>query len=66
MFTVYERGISQPIGNTGLHGINHRNRIVSLGVLIGESDIRGKGHGTETTRLMLYYPFTALGLRNVV
>jgi diamine N-acetyltransferase len=34
--------------------------------MIGEADCRGKGYGTETTRLMLDYAFTALGLHNVM
>jgi RimJ/RimL family protein N-acetyltransferase len=33
---------------------------------IGEPECRGKGYGTETTRLMLDYAFTALGLHNVM
>lgn len=34
--------------------------------MIGEADARGKGHGTETARLMLDYAFTARGLTNVM
>ena len=33
--------------------------------MIGEGAYRGRGYGTETTRLMLDYAFTALGLHNV-
>ena len=51
-FTIYERETSRPIGNTGL--------------LIGEPERRGKGYGTETTRLMLDYAFTVLSLHNVM
>ena len=66
MFTIYEREILRPIGNTGLHGLDHRNRSASFGIIIGEPDCRGKGYGTETTRLMLDYAFTALGLHNIM
>ncbi|QIN82542.1 GNAT family N-acetyltransferase [Rubrobacter tropicus] len=66
MFTIYERETLRPIGNTALHGLDHRNRSASFGILIGDSDCRGKGYGTETTRLMLDYAFTALGLHNVL
>jgi RimJ/RimL family protein N-acetyltransferase len=51
-FTIYERATGRPIGNTG--------------IMIGEADCRGKGYGTETTRLMLDYAFTGLGLHNVM
>jgi RimJ/RimL family protein N-acetyltransferase len=65
VFTIYERGSMQPIGTTGLHDIEHHNRSADFGILIGERSARGKGYGTETTRLMLDYAFTALGLHNV-
>ncbi|MBA3615028.1 MAG: GNAT family N-acetyltransferase [Rubrobacter sp.] len=65
-FTIYERETLRPIGNTGLHGVDHRNRSATFGILIGEPECRGKGYGTEATRLMLDYAFTALGLHNVM
>ena len=66
MFTIYERETLRPIGNTALHGLDHRNRSASFGIIIGEPEFRGRGLGTETTRLMLDYAFTALGLHNVM
>src|SRR3712207_3748365 len=48
MFTIYERKTLRPVGNTGLHGIDHRNRSASFGIFIGEPECRGKGYGTET------------------
>jgi RimJ/RimL family protein N-acetyltransferase len=65
-FTIYERETLRPIGNTGLHSVDHRDRSATFGILIGEPDCRGKSYGTETTRLMLDYAFTALGLHNVM
>jgi RimJ/RimL family protein N-acetyltransferase len=65
-FTIYERESLRPIGNSGLHGVDHRNRTATFGILIGESECRGKGYGTEATSLMLDYAFTALGLHNVM
>ncbi len=65
-FTVYDRDSLTPIGNTNLHAIDYRNRTAEFGILIGEREARGKGYGTETTRLMLDYAFTALGLHNVM
>jgi diamine N-acetyltransferase len=65
-FTIYERATWQAVGNTGLRGIDHRNRTAVFGILIGEPTARGKGYGTEATRLMLDYAFTALGLHSVM
>ncbi len=65
LFTIYERATKRPIGNTGLHQIQHRNRTAVYGIVIGEKDCWGKGYGTETTRLVLDYAFTVLGLHAV-
>jgi diamine N-acetyltransferase len=64
-FLIYERAGLRPIGTTGLNDIDHRTGRAEFGIMIGEADARGKGYGTETTRLVLDYAFTALGLRNV-
>jgi RimJ/RimL family protein N-acetyltransferase len=65
-FTIYERATWRPVGTTALHGIDHRNRTAVFGIMIGEIGSRGKGYGTEATRLMLDYAFTALGLHSVM
>ena len=65
-FTIYERPTGRPIGTTGLRDIDDRHGTASFGILIGEPDARGRGRGTETTRLVLDYAFTALGLHNVM
>lgn len=56
----------RPIGFTYLSEIDDCNRTAEFGILIGEADARGKGYGTEATRLMLDYAFTVLGLHNVI
>jgi RimJ/RimL family protein N-acetyltransferase len=65
IFTIYERATRLPIGGTSLSHIDDVNRTAEFTILIGEKDCWGKGYGTETTRLMLDYAFTALGLHNV-
>ena len=65
-FTVYERSGCRPIGSAGLLEIDYRNRTAELALAIAEPDARGKGYGTETTRLVVDYAFTALGLHNVM
>jgi RimJ/RimL family protein N-acetyltransferase len=66
MFTIYERATMRPIGNTGIHDLNPHHRTAEFGLLIGEKECWGKGYGTETTRLMLDYGFTCLGLHNIM
>jgi RimJ/RimL family protein N-acetyltransferase len=65
-FIIYEIATWRPIGRTDLFEVNRRDRSAYFGLMIGEADCRGKGYGTETTRLMLDYAFTALGLHNVM
>lgn len=64
-FTVYERSSGKPIGWTELKDVDYRNRTAEFALMIGEPEARGKGYGTETTRLMLDYGFTVLGLHNI-
>ena len=65
-FIIYRRADSRPLGFAGLKEIDHRHRTAGFVIGIGEPDCRGQGYGTEATRLMLDYAFTALGLHNVV
>jgi RimJ/RimL family protein N-acetyltransferase len=65
-FTVYERATWRPVGRTYLFDVDWRGRTAGFGIVIGEADCRGKGYGTEVTRLMLDYAFTALGLHSVM
>ena len=65
-FIIYDRATLQPIGYTDLHRIDHRNRTAEYAIGIGEAEYRGKGYGTEVTRLMLDYAFTAQGLASVM
>lgn len=65
MFTIFEKSTGRPIGNTGI-GFDFRNRSGNFGICIGEADCRGKGYGTEATRLMLDFAFTAHGIHNVM
>jgi RimJ/RimL family protein N-acetyltransferase len=65
-FTIYERASGRPIGNVAWRDIDWRNGTAEYVLFIGEADCRGKGYGTEVTRLMLDYAFTTLGLHNVM
>ncbi len=63
-FTIYDRGDGAPVGTAGLFGILHAHGVASFGIAIGER--RGRGLGTEATRLVLDYAFHVLHLRNVM
>lgn len=64
-FTIHELSSMRAVGNTSLVDIDHNSGTATFGLLIGESDVWGKGYGTETTRLMLNYAFDVLGLHNI-
>jgi len=64
-FTIYDRATGCPIGLTSLDNLDFRNRLAEFTIYVGEPEYRGRGCGTETTRLMLDYAFTALGLHSV-
>jgi diamine N-acetyltransferase len=65
-FTIYATDGWQPLGTTAWGAIDYRNRTAEYFVYIGAHGNRGKGYGTEATRLMLDYAFTALGLHSVM
>jgi len=65
-FVIYDRATDRPIGTTALDGIAHRHGTAEFSIGIGDESFRGKGYGTEATRLMLDYAFGVLGLSNVM
>ena len=62
-FTIYERATWRPIGYTEIDGIDWRVGTAGIGILIGEAGGRGRGYGTETTRLKLAFALHPPGLR---
>jgi diamine N-acetyltransferase len=65
IFTIYILESMRPIGNIGLHDIDHESGSADFGMLIGERDVWGQGYGTEATRLAVSYGFDVLGLHNI-
>ena len=55
----------KPIGYCGLYKIDHRNDRGTIQAIIGEEDFRGKGLGTEITRVLLDYGFSVLSLNTI-
>ena len=64
-FCIYERSTMRAIVMTSLEDINRVNRTAEFDIRIGEKDCWCRGYGTETTRVMLDYGVTALGLHNI-
>jgi diamine N-acetyltransferase len=62
-FTIYDRESFTPIGGASLTDIAGRNATFAIG--IGDPAFRGRGYGTEATRLVLDYGFNGLGLHNI-
>ena len=65
-FAVYETACWEMVGFAGLLQIDHTNRTAEFFVVIGEQRHRGKGFGTEATRLVLDHAFVGIGLANVI
>ncbi|HEX5901198.1 MAG TPA: GNAT family protein [Solirubrobacteraceae bacterium] len=63
-FTIYDLADGSPIGTSGLHGIDWRHGRATFGIVIGAG--RGRGLGTEATRLTIDWGFHILGLHNVM
>ena len=63
-FTVYDRSDGTPIGFSSLFHVDHRTGTADFGIFLGER--RGKGLGTEATRLTLDWGFSVLGLHNIM
>ncbi|MDA7978737.1 MAG: GNAT family N-acetyltransferase [Pirellulales bacterium] len=58
-------GEEEPIGSTGVFGINWIARFCEYGILIGDSKDWNQGLGTEVTKSMVRYAFRDLNLNRV-
>ncbi len=65
-FTIYEMNSQIPVGLSWLYDVDHRHARASFGISIGNLENRGRGLGTEATRLALDYAFNNLGIENVM
>lgn len=53
------------VGNIGLLEINWKDRSAKTGIVIGEKDQWGKGHGRDAMRTLARYAFEELNLHRV-
>lgn len=65
-FVVYAKENNAPIGSVYLRDIDEKNERAEFGVFIGEDNARGKGYGTEATKLLCQYGFQKLGLHKIM
>lgn len=65
-FYIVDKCKDEVIGIARLMRINFISRNAVMGMFIGEKNNRGKGIGTETTKLLLDFGFNVLNLRNIM
>jgi [ribosomal protein S5]-alanine N-acetyltransferase len=65
VWTIECRSDGQPIGATGLHRIDHRNRNCGWGIWIGPPERWNQGFGTEACTLAVGYAFNQLAMEKV-
>ncbi|MCK4343556.1 MAG: GNAT family N-acetyltransferase [Phycisphaerae bacterium] len=53
------------LGSLGVKNIRWKDRAATFGIFIGPAECRGRGYGTEATRLFLDYAFQTLNLNRV-
>ena len=66
IFGIYLSDNSKYIGNVKIGPIDWKNRVAEFGRFIFSSDARGKGIGTEVTKLIISYCFDSLNLNKVI
>lgn len=71
VFAVLERNSSDDetkyryLGHTSIFGISWPSAYGTTGTILGASDARGKGYGTEAKLLLQYHAFRVVGLRKL-
>jgi RimJ/RimL family protein N-acetyltransferase len=64
-FTIYALPDLRPVGVANLRDWGTPHRTAEFGITIGDPADRGRGYGTEATRLILRWAFADLGVHNV-
>lgn len=65
-FAIHAAETGAAIGVTFLLDIDQRHGTCEYGITIGSAEFRGRGYGTEVTRLMLDHAFDVRGLCSVL
>lgn len=64
-FIIIDNEFGNPIGSVFLKDIDEKNLNAEFGIFIGDDSMRGKGYGTEATKLILGYGFNVLKLHRI-
>ena len=64
-FAIIKKEDDTLLGNCGISNINHKDRIATVGLFIGEESERNKGFGKEVLSLLLEYGFNVLNFHNI-
>ena len=62
---VHDRAANRLVGTCAFSQLDGENGSALYHITIGESDVWGRGYGTEATRLMLDHAFRTLGLHRI-
>ena len=62
---VHERGTNRLVGTCAFSQLDGENGSALYHITIGESDVWGRGYGSEATRLMLGHAFQTLALHRI-
>ena len=65
-FSIWLLAEQRPIGLLNLRDLGTAHRTAEFGITIGDPEDRGKGYGTEATKLALHWAFEVLGVHNVL
>ncbi|WP_406206610.1 GNAT family N-acetyltransferase [Kitasatospora sp. NBC_01560] len=65
VFTVEEAATGRVIGMADYRDLDPWAGVATLGITIGEPDVRGRGHGSEAVRLLVDHLFGAYGLHRL-
>ena len=64
-FVICDHGSEQYIGNVNLDAIDWKNRVASVGIVLGNAEYFGRGIGTEAMRLLIGFSFGELNLNRL-
>ena len=65
-YIIVEKMNEKPVGSVYFRDVDYNNKSAEFGIFVGEESARGKGIGTETTKLFIEYGFNELRLHRIM
>lgn len=65
LLVVYDEISKKLIGHIGLYNIDFIAKKAEYGILLADDDSRGKGYGTNSTKVLVEYAFNKLNLHKI-